>query len=267
MHPPDPISSTKNPLVRRVRAVRDGDEPGLMVAEGVRLVEEVLQSPCEIAEAYVSDKLLHNERGRELRTALSAKAGKVVSCADQVLERASDVETHQGILCLVRRPVWSDADLLQRKPALLAVAAGVRDPGNLGALVRTAEAAGASGFVALRGSADPFKDKAVRGSAGSIFRLPCRANVTPDELKHLLAKGHIPLIAADRDKGTVFWDCKLAGAVAVVLGSEGAGIPEELRPLCQQFVQIPMAAHVESLNVAVAAGLLLYEARRQRERG
>jgi TrmH family RNA methyltransferase len=227
-------------------------------------VEEALDADLAIVEAAVSPRLLHAERGRNLQARLLAKVGRLTECSDRVMERASALTTHQGVLAFLRNPEWTDDDLLAGEQPLLAIAAGVQDPGNLGALVRTAEAAGASGLVSLRGSADPFRDKAVRGSAGSIFRLPCRGGVLPEDIEPLLGKRGIPLVAADRARGTVYWETDLRGPIALVLGSEAAGIPKTLLDLCVKFVRIPMADTVESLNVAVAAGLLLFEARRQR---
>jgi TrmH family RNA methyltransferase len=244
--------------------VRSGEEPLLLLAEGVRLVEEAIEAGREVVEAAFSPRLLHAERGRALLTRLHERLGALTECSDRVMERASALTTHQGVLAFVRRPAWTDADLLAGEQPILAVAAGVQDPGNMGALVRTAEAAGASGLIALRGSADPFRDKAVRGSAGSIFRLPCRGGVLPEDVGRLLEKKDVQLVASDRNRGSVYWESDLRGPVAIVLGSEASGIPGALLELCERFVRIPMAGTVESLNVAVAAGLLLFEARRQR---
>jgi TrmH family RNA methyltransferase len=144
------------------------------------------------------------------------------------------------------------------------IAAGIRDPGNLGAVIRTAEAAGATGLAALVGGADPFRDKAVRAAAGSTFRLPVIGPAEPAAVLDGARRGRARILLAEANGELDYASADLRGPVALVLGSEGAGIPEPLRAAAQGSIRVPMAAPVDSLNVAVAAGVLLFEARRQR---
>lgn len=262
----DPISSSRNPLVRRVRDVRDGKEPGLVVAEGIRLVEDALASGVTIETSLVAPRLLRTDRGRALASALARKSRQTRDCADEVLARASALDTHQGVLALVRLPAWREDDFFRGPHPFLLVVAGVRDPGNVGALLRTAEAAGASGLIALRGSAHPMRDKAVRGSAGSFFRLPARADVSVPELLRLAAERRVTLVATDGQRGTPLWDLELGPAPhAFVVGAEARGIPQPILERCDRLLSIPIAAPLESLNVAVAAGIVLFEHRRRLE--
>jgi len=146
------------------------------------------------------------------------------------------------------------------------VAAGIQDPGNLGALLRTAEAAGATGAYLTDGAADPFSWKALRGSMGSAFRLPHRRRLaTADALSRLEARG-VTVVAADPEGGQRYDHADLRRPVAILLGPEGAGLAPTTRARASAAVAIPMARGVESLNVAVAAGVLLFEAARQRRR-
>ncbi|MEZ5989311.1 MAG: RNA methyltransferase [Planctomycetota bacterium] len=259
------IRSTKNPVVRRAREAREGRLAGLLLAEGVRLVEEAAASGLEVVEALISPRLLTSERGAALAAALERGAGRLLDTTDEILERCSALKTHQGVLAFVRQPSWEPADFVRGERPFLLAACGVQDPGNLGGLVRTAEAAGASGFVALRGSAHPFRDKALRGSAGSVFRLPCWPDAAAEDLLAFVEEHGVTLVATDGATGTELWDMDFGPAPQLfLLGAEGGGIPKRLRERCARFVRIPMRAPVDSLNVSVAAGVVLYELARRR---
>ena len=199
---------------------------------------------------------------------MRAKCPGVHEVSDRVLGRLSSVQTHQGVSAIVRRTEWSPDDLFGSGRAdatapLVVVAAGVRDPGNLGALVRSAEAAEATGLLVIEGSADPYRDKALRGSAGSAFRLPCLTLDVNAAVDLLTGRG-VQILVAVRAGAISCWDVDWTRPSAVVLGAEGHGIPARLADAGTGSVAIPLADPVESLNVAVAAGVLLFEARRQR---
>jgi TrmH family RNA methyltransferase len=255
------ITSARNPVVQRFRAAAAGELDGVMLAEGVRLVGEAVQARVPVLEALVSPRLA----GDALRTRLQEVAASFLEASDDVLAAASAVETPQGVAVLLRRPVAGDQDLLRGAVApLVVVAAGVRDPGNLGSLLRTAEAAGATGCVTLRGGADPFRDKAVRGSMGSVFRLPVRHGLDVAGVVAFAQRHALQLVVADGGAVLDYTAADLRPALALVVGAEAAGVPDALRTAAAVRVRIPLQAPVESLNVAVAAGVLLYEARRQR---
>ncbi len=255
------ITSAKNPLVQRFRAAAAGELDGVMLAEGVRLVGEAIGARVPVLEAVVSPRL----HDAALRARLQEVAASFVECSDDVLEALSAVETPQGVAVLLRRPVAGDADLLRGDVApLVVVAAGVRDPGNLGSVLRTAEAAGATGCVTLRGGADPFRDKAVRGSMGSVFRLPVRHGLDADAAIAFVQRHRLQLVVADGGGDRRHADVDLRQPLALVVGAEAGGVPAPLLAAADVRVRIPLRAPVESLNVAVAAGVLLFEARRQR---
>ena len=255
------ITSPKNPLVRRFRDAAQGEPPELMLVDGIKLVLEALDARLPVVEAALTSKLYGSDLGKEVRRRLERAAPRLHEISDAVLERISGVTTPQGVSAIFRRPAYQPEDL-KRAPALVVIAAGIKDPGNLGAVIRTAEAAGATGVVALQGGADPFRDKALRAAAGSVFRLPTLGGQT---LAQVLAMVEgLQLVVAEGREGVDFWKADFRQPTALVLGGEGPGVPEELRARAQLRVRIPMQESVESLNVAVAAGVLLYEARRQR---
>ncbi len=255
------ISSGRNPAVQRFRDAAAGRLDGVLLAEGVRLVREALDAGMEVLEAAVSPRLAD----AELRDRLQQRAGSVLECSDDVLARLSALETPQGVAVLLARREVREDDLLHGDLApLVVVAAGVRDPGNLGSLLRTAEAAGASGCITMHGGADPFRDKAVRGSMGSVFRLPVLHGLDAAAVLAFCHRHRLQLVVADGGGEVVYAAADLKKPLALAVGGEAAGVPAELRAAAASRVRIPLRPAVESLNVAVAAGVLLFEARRQR---
>ncbi len=232
-----------------------------MIAEGVRLVSEAVAAGMRVIEAAVSPRC----SDAKLRALLQDKAEAFVECSDDVLERLSALETPQGVAVLLARRETAEVDLLRGDLApLVVIAAGVRDPGNLGSLLRTAEAAGATGCVTLRGGADPFRDKAVRGSMGSVFRLPVLHGMDAADVVAFARRQRLQLVVADGGGERLHTQADLRKPLALVVGAEAAGVPKELLAAADARVRIPLCAPVDSLNVAVAAGVLLFEVRRQR---
>ena len=259
------ITSTKNPFVRRFRRAGEGDSSGVLAAEGVRLVWEGVKEGVPVVEAAFSSRLERSPLGRELLERLSRVAPVFRECTDEVLDRLSSVKTHQGVVAIFRRPQVQFEDLLGNEEVpLVVIAAGLRDPGNLGALLRTAEASGATGVITLADGADPYREKAVRGSAGSVFRLPILGGVKLEQALELVSRENLQLVVADRVAEDVYDRVDFRRPTALALGAEAGGLPEGLTEAASHLVRIPMRSGVNSLNVAVAAGVLLYEARRQR---
>lgn len=254
-------SSTRNPAVQRFRDAAGGRAADEMVAEGVRLVHEAVEAGLEVLEAAVSPRLQDDD----LRSRLQQRAGAYLDCSDALLQRLSALETPQGVAVRLRRPSYDDQALLRGDLVpLVVVAAGLRDPGNLGAVLRTAEAAGATGCMTLQGGADPFRDKAVRGSMGSVFRLPVRHGATVDEVVAFARRNRLQIVAADGGGAVRHTEADLRRPTLLVVGAEAAGVAPEWLQAADQHVHVPLKAPVESLNVAVAAGVLLFEAQRQR---
>ncbi len=259
--PPRALTSAKNPAVQRFRDAAAGALPGQLLAEGVRLVREALEAGLHVVEAAVSPRLADDG----LRDALRQRADSFLECSDAVLARMSALDTPQGVAVLLSRPTWRDEDLLGSGAVpLVVVAAGLRDPGNLGAVLRTAEGAGATGCLTLRGGADPFRDKAVRGSMGSVFRLPVQHGLDVAEVLAFAERHGLAVVVTDGAGPTEYTDADFARPLLLVVGAEAAGVGPEWLASAAQHVRIPLRAPVESLNAAVAAGVVLFEARRQR---
>ncbi len=267
MSPSEPIHSRSNPLLKRLRALKHHGAAGdLMLLEGVTLIDEALRAGIGIVEVAVSAEAGRSARHKAILRSLEER-GLVPRWLDRaLLESLSEVETSQGILAIAQRP-RSDEDAFYRGRPLVLVVESVQNPGNVGALLRVAEAAGATGVYLTRGSADPFSWKALRGAMGSAFRLPSIGQVEAEDVLVRLRRHGVGSVATVATGGVPYDEVDLRGPVAIWLGNEGAGLPSGLVRQIEHHATIPMAPPVESLNVAVAAGLLLFEARRQRKAG
>lgn len=261
------IVSRQNPLVKRFRRVRMGGERHLVLVEGVRLIEEALKSGAHFESVAFTSSLEADERGRALLEALRQVPCRGAHVTEHVMEAISDTETPQGVAAIISRPYYELGDIFAAKPELMVIADQLQDPGNIGAIIRTAEAAGANGFIATRGTVDPFNRKALRASAGSALRLPIATGVRRDEALNECQKHNIKIVVAlphpDR-RAHIYTEVDLASPMALVLGGEAGGIDQDAISRADLLVRIPMAKSVESLNVAAAAAVLLYEAARQR---
>lgn len=246
------ITSRNNPLVKRLRELKARADADLALVEGPKLLAEAAAAGVAIVEVAAAPGL-----------ALPALPGVPVrTLAPDIVASLSETETSQGVLAIVRRPAFP-ADALFHAPALVVVAVGVQNPGNLGGLLRTAEAAGATGAYLTEGCADPFAWKALRGSMGSAFRLPHVRRIPVDDALDRLESRGVALVAAVAD-GLAYDAADLRGPVALLLGPEGSGLPAEVERRASIRIGVPMQRPVESLNVGVAAGVLLFEAARQR---
>jgi RNA methyltransferase, TrmH family len=253
---PETISSAANPLLKDVRRAIDRGgltSQGWCVAETVHLLEEALRSRCQVK------MVLAAESARAQLPRMGAI--KLAILPDALLQKISATETSQGVLALVEPPEWKLEQLFEGRP-LVVVLDSLQDPGNAGAIVRAAEAFGATGILFLKGTASPFNPKTLRASAGSLFRVPFLHGMDPALALAALHKRHVTLFAAVASTANAAADADLTVPCALIVGNEGRGVSREWRTSAKD-VSIPTVA-VESLNAAMAAGILLYEARRQR---
>jgi TrmH family RNA methyltransferase len=294
------ITSRDNRWLKRFRAAlegvaekapaRDGECVGL---EGPRLVEEAFRSGLRIEAVLVCDA---GERNLSRLKPWMTPEVRVLRCSDRLFAGVAATETPQGIAALARVPEWEFEELLGadartreeaaleggagglRKDAalkgsatsgapgaaLVIVMVGLQDPGNVGALVRSAEALGATGAVACRGTAHPYSPKAMRASAGSALRLPVRAGMEPESALERLREAGLRVYAASVSSGVAPAEADLWGPCALLVGNEAAGLPPALEQRADAKLRIPLAEGVDSLNAAVAGAVLMYEAARQR---
>ena len=229
------------------------------MAEGVRTVEELLRSPLNIKGALTTAALLRTPRGEALAATLAQRGVAVTEVSDAEFLSAADTDHPQGVLAVAEIRERA-LDALTLPPiARLLVLDGVQDPGNVGTLVRTAAALGVTAVVALPGTADAWNAKAVRGAVGAQFRLPT-VSAEPAELVAFLAANGVALWGSAAD-GVPVQSVEAPQRLALAVGNEGAGLSDALRSAATLTVSLPMSGEVESLNVAVAAGILIYALR------
>lgn len=246
-------------LARDLRRRKARERDGLFVAEGVRAVEELAKSSLRIIGALASPHLSANPRAAELRQVLASESVEVADVSASEFESAAETDTPQGILAIAAIPTYSLNDLAHADTLRLLVLDAVQDPGNVGTMIRTAAALGATATVALPGTVDLWNAKVVRSAMGTHFLHPA-LHCTWDELRLFLAATNVPLWGADTH-GSPFDRSMALRRLALAVGNEGAGLSADVRAACDRIVSLPLSAGVESLNVAVAAGILLYELR------
>jgi len=267
------IASNLQSTIRDLQRRKARGRRGLALIEGVRLVEEALAARVPFKGALVAPDLARTARGTALVAELQSHAVEVEEVPARVFAQLADTETPQGIIAVIEPRRWTASDFAPPPGAVALVIDGVQDPGNVGTLIRTAHALGAAGTVVLRGTADPTSPKALRAAMGATFRHPI---VSLDDSGFIAwAREHdltlwasaadgVPLHQAlDRGRGKPGAG-RADGPIAVIVGNEGAGIRPQLNAVAAQRVAIPLAQGAESLNVAVAAGILLYEVTRGR---
>jgi RNA methyltransferase, TrmH family len=261
MHNVETITSRQNPLVQRFRAAADAFG-GTVLLDGPHLIEEALAASVPIETvAMASDA--RDDLAR-LGARAEAAGARLVTVAPNVLAAMTLVRQASGIVAIARRIEKTVDEALAGPSQMVLILEEVQDPGNVGAIVRAADACGATGVIVGPGTADPMGWKALRGSMGSVFRLPVAVRQSlPEAVRTARALG-MEILAAVPRGGVRLPQCDLRRPVAVLLGSEGAGLSDGLVALAGGRLTIPMRPPVDSLNVATAAALIAYEAQRQR---
>jgi RNA methyltransferase, TrmH family len=254
------LTSPANPLLKEIRrAVSRGaqTQSGYCIAETFHLLEEALRSDCEVSAVVAAESV---------RPAVQSHVGglpnvRLIVLGDDLFQALSGTESAQGVMALVRPPAWN-LDQLFRGDSLLIVLDGIQDPGNAGAILRAAEAFGATGVMFLKGTVNPYNPKVVRASAGSVFRVPLVAGLDATLARAAFEQRRLDTYVAMPTGKKDLGDVDLRRKCAFIIGSEGRGVSETLRNGALDL-RIPVTG-VESLNAAMAAGILLYEARRRR---
>jgi TrmH family RNA methyltransferase len=262
------VEGRHNALVKQLRQAfsrAERTDDGDCAIEGVRIVEEATRSGLRFRAVFFRESA--QDRADRLLPQIGAHV-ETLLLPDKLFDGAVPSDTPQGVAALVRLKEFSIEDLLERlHVGPIIVLVGLQDPGNLGTILRSAEAFGSAGVVTGEGTVSPFNSKVIRASAGSAFRLPLVVAKSAGGLEEIFSrfKAHgVRLIATSSHKGTPLDQAKLTGAVAVFVGNEGSGVPRDLISRMDETVVIPHTPQVESLNAGVAGSIVLYEAARQR---
>lgn len=257
------ISSSSNATVQALRRAFSRGEPtedGHVAIESVRVIEEAIRSGLRFKAVFFAESA--EPRIEKVLPQISSHA-ETLLLPDAVFQSAVATETPQGVAALVKLKDWSFDDLFAAEPALVVVAAGLQDPGNLGTILRSAEAFGASGVLTAEKTVSHLNAKVIRAAAGSLFRLPVLRVDAADSVKRLRARG-VRILGTSSHKGTPAAEADLKQPLALFIGNEGAGLPREVARELDETVMVPHSAKVESLNAGVATSILLYEIARQR---
>ncbi|HXD73121.1 MAG TPA: RNA methyltransferase [Vicinamibacterales bacterium] len=258
------ISSRQNPIVNRFKAVARGEAEGMLLLDGVHLLQDALAAGIEIVNVAIDAGAVERRDISRLAEVLRGKGLDPIVATAPVMGALSPVRSPTGIVAIARRPERDVAEFYKGPAPLVLIATDIQDPGNLGAIVRVAEAGGATSVLAAGASADPFGWKALRGSMGSALRLPVDRVDAADTAIAEARRRRCRIVATVPRDGRSLYDVDLAGATAVLIGGEGPGLPESLIESADERLTIPMERGVESLNAAATAALIVYEARRQR---
>lgn len=258
------IASPQSPWIKRLRTgLRRGEltEAGECAVEGFHLVEEALASGLHVTA------IVHTPAAERYWQRLAAQSNGIERCfltSERVFRSLAQTETSQGIAALIRWPEWNEAQALAQPHAMAAALLGLQDPGNFGTILRALEAFGAAACLLGPDTVSPFNAKALRASAGSAFRLPVFTHPTEEEIFALCRKHGLRTIALDVRGPRRLDELDLRAPFAFLVGREGSGLSPGILEQADAVVRIPIAASVNSLNAAVAAALVLYEASRQR---
>jgi TrmH family RNA methyltransferase len=263
------ITSKSNPAIKEIRLLKQAKyrhARGEYFIEGVRLVEEALQQAVPMRKIAHSPRLEKTERGAELLSATRRKFpnSEWLYVSDEVIGTISDTQSHQGILAVLEKKDRRIEELWQREGMILLLYE-LQDPGNLGTIFRVADAGGAAGLILSPLTSDPYSPKVVRASMGSLFRVPFLVNQDPAYcLQKLRSRGYQIWATTLRSERSL-WAVDFSRPAAVLFGQEGAGLPKGLMAAVDGSFTIPMSPSAESLNVAMAVGLVIYEALRQKK--
>lgn len=266
------ITSRDNPKLKNARKTRAGRVDDAIFIEGLRLSEECLHSSLVVLDCFYSESFCQNPRGAELISSFAKNDVGLYELSDSLIDSISDTKHSQGIVVIARKP-YTGKELLENsiweKPGripLFILFDKINNPSNFGAIFRTAEAAGVCGVIATKGSCDPFSAKSLRASMGAAFRLPVWQDC---ELLEAIvwAKDHeMSTICADIEGANNYFEIDWSKPRLLIFGSEAHGLTSDAKACIEESVTIPMENQVESLNLAVSAGIILFEANRQRKK-
>jgi TrmH family RNA methyltransferase len=264
----EPISSRHNPRFRDAVALRDARprrERGLTLIDGAREIERAVAAGARVDEVWVARERVRSQEGRQALAAVEAAGAPIVDATPELLARLAYGERDEGIVAIVATPRLDLDDLNLPAAPLVAIVESVEKPGNLGAIVRSADGAGVDAVIAVDPASDPWSPNAIRASIGTVFSVPIAIARAEDAQAYLERHG-VRVVAADPDGVAPYHAVDLTGPVAIVLGAEAEGLSDAWRSDRIARVRVPMHGAADSLNVSATAAVLMFEARRQRDR-
>ena len=260
------ISSAANPLVKRVRLLADRKHrrrESAFVVEGIQPVWQAVEAGSDVDVLIVATDLLRHPGAAAMVAEQEASGVRVARLSGELFSRISGRDAPSGLAAIVRAAPVPVGDLGVSPGSLFVALHSPGNPGNVGTIIRTASAAGASGVILIGPAADPYDPSAVKASMGALFTVPVAAAASAAEFLDWARRGGVRVAATSARESVSCWDADLGLPLAVLLGSEGGGLPNDVLDAADLRVAIPMTGTAESLNLSVAAGILLYEVRRR----
>jgi TrmH family RNA methyltransferase len=261
----DYITSASNTIIKKAKRLqmkkyRELDNQYLM--EGIRAIEAIILKKCLPSKVFYTEKSCDDSRCSELMAILQREKVPCIRVTDQIINLLSETENTQGFIAVMDIMKHEMKDIVNQK-GLILILDRIQDPGNLGTIIRTADAVGASGAILPKGGADPYNSKAIRASVGSIVSFPLVTKVDVIDSIAYMKKIGYSIVTAEMCGSVPFYTACLKYPIALIVGNEAYGIAKEIIKISDSSIHIPMVNQVESLNVAIASGVLLYEIYRQ----
>lgn len=260
------VTSSQNQIIKEVKALKKRkyrEEKNLFFIEGLRIVEEAFKENAAIVRLLLSERFVSGDAGKDFVSNNRFDESKCYVIKDTLFDEITDTESPQGILAVVGRKYYPLENIIQ-KDGFLVILDTIQDPGNMGTIIRTADASGASGVVLSKGCVDLYNPKVLRSTMGSIFRVPVFFSDDLTETINLIKSKGIEVFAAHLKGSISCFELEKSGDAAFIIGNEANGISDETAALADVLLKIPMPGRAESLNASIAAGLLMYEVVRRR---
>jgi len=260
------ITSNQNAIFKEAKALKQKkfrEENSKYLIEGIRFVEEAIKEKIKVESFFISEKLYKVNGGSELLDKIISEGQKTYEISDKLLTEISDTENPQGIVAVVPIQSYTLDTVLQEKKSYVVLEA-IQDPGNMGTIIRTADAAGFDGVIALKGCVDVYNSKVLRSTMGSIFHIPIVTSADSGEVLDSLKKLDLKTFAAHLNGQYSYFEAPMGEGGAILIGNEGNGLSDEISRSADVLVKIPMPGRAESLNASTAAALMMYEMLRQK---
>ena len=260
------IQSSQNNIVKEIKALhlkKKRDAEGLYFIEGIRFVNDAIENSQDIVKVIASDKLEGLNGGKELLESVATLCDECYIVSEKLFSEISDTQTPQGILAVLKKKEF-DFETTIAQGSSVVVLDSLQDPGNVGTIIRTADAAGISAVILTKGCVDLFSPKVLRSTMGSVFHMPVFEGMYINEIIQVLKESGYKVIASHLDGSNNYFDEDLTVKSAIIVGNEANGISEETTQMADKLVKIPMPGRAESLNASVAASVMIYEIVRQK---
>lgn len=260
------ITSHKNPIIKKIKKLfkkKDRWRDKLFIIEGIKLIDEALENNVNIKYVLYSDKLLTTNDGAEFLKRIESY-GKPINVSESIFQEISDTENTQGVIAIVEFNIRPLDEMFHRSNDFFIYLNGIQDPGNMGTIIRSADAFNIDGIMIGEGCVDPYNAKVVRATMGSIFRTPLYFVDNDRETLTRIIANSFKLYATHLEGSISNYDLNYEGKFVIVIGNESQGVDDNILDMANGFIKIPMPGFAESLNAGVAASIIMYEGMKQR---